>query len=338
MESFIDRIKKPESMIYDGGFGSQLFARGIELANSAVANDEHPDAVIDIHRAYIEAGADAIGTNTFVASELHLEMAKRSPSDAGNLAKKAANLARVAADSTDRNIYVGGSVGPSPGAIESDAGDTTFGIADTLVRDAHTRIIEALATGGVDFICIETQFSAKEAAIACDIARRTGLPIAINLTFKYTRDRKTDEIVYKTDWGHSPSDLLDILASGTFSNGENLLEHVQVFGLNCGAETRHDEHTGMAYAICGAQQLKVAMETHQINRRIMAYPNAGMPKLDKQHQTFYSQTPTDMASELTKLIDNGGYFIGGCCGTTPEHIRAFRDILDNQISNRDSEK
>ena len=331
MLSFIDRIKKPDPMLYDGGFGSQLFARGIELANSAVANNEHPDAVIDVHRTYIEAGADAIGTNTFVASELHLEMANRSPSDAESLAKKAARLAKIAADSTDRDIYVGGSIGPSPGAIESDAGDTTFGIADTLVRDAHSRIIDALAAGGVDFICIETQFSAKEAAIACDIARKTGLPIAINLTFKYTKDRKTNNIVYKTDWGHSPSDLLDIFASGTFSNGENLLEHVQLFGLNCGAETRRDEHTGMAYAICGAQQLKAAMKTHQIDRRIMAYPNAGMPKLDQHHQTFYSQNPSDMAGELIKLIDHGGYLIGGCCGTTPEHIRAFRDTLDNQM-------
>ena len=75
-------------MLYDGGFGSQLFERGIELTNSTLANEEHPDAVVDIHRAYIEAGVDAIGGNTFVASELHLEMAGKDPAAAGTLAAR----------------------------------------------------------------------------------------------------------------------------------------------------------------------------------------------------------------------------------------------------------
>ena len=223
MKPFIERIAEDRPMLYDGGFGSQLFERGIELTNSTLANEEHPDAVVDIHRIYIEAGVDAIGSNTFVASELHLEMAGKDPAAAGTLATRAVELAQRAVSESEREVYVAGSIGPSPGAIESDAGDTTFGIADVKVRDAHARIVEALAEGGVDFFIIETQFSAKEAAMACDIARQTGLPIAINLTLKYTKDRKTGRVVYKTDWGHSPADLLDILASGDFSNGENLL-------------------------------------------------------------------------------------------------------------------
>ena len=72
---FQERLKSDEPILYDGGFGSQLFARGIELANSALANELHPTSVIDIHSDYINAGAEAIGTNTFVASPLHLEMA-----------------------------------------------------------------------------------------------------------------------------------------------------------------------------------------------------------------------------------------------------------------------
>ena len=112
---------------------------------------------------------------------------------------------------------------------------------DVKVRDAHTRVVNALVEGGVDFFVIETQFSAKEAAMACNIARQAGLPIAINLTLKYTKDRKTGDVIYKTDWGHSPADLIDILASGEFSNGDNLIDHVHLLGLNCGAETRRDE-------------------------------------------------------------------------------------------------
>ena len=328
MKPFIERIAEDRPMLYDGGFGSQLFERGIELTNSTLANEEHPDAVVDIHRTYIEAGVDAIGSNTFVASELHLEMAGKDPAAAGTLATRAVELAQRAVSESEREVYVAGSIGPSPGAIESDAGDTTFGIADVKVRDAHARIVEALAEGGVDFFIIETQFSAKEAAMACDIARQTGLPIAINLTLKYTKDRKTGRVVYKTDWGHSPADLLDILASGDFSNGENLLHHVHIVGLNCGAETRRSEHTGMPYALCGGEQIQQALQGREQDKRIMAYPNAGMPQLDSQHRTTYSQTPQDMAAHIAALLDSGIFFLGGCCGTTPDHIRAFRQAMD----------
>ena len=85
MSKFLDRLADPRPLIYDGGFGSQLFARQIELTNSTLANEEHPNAVVDIHKDYIAAGADLIGTNTFVASELHLEMAGKDPAQAGAL-------------------------------------------------------------------------------------------------------------------------------------------------------------------------------------------------------------------------------------------------------------
>ena len=332
MKPFIERIAEDRPMLYDGGFGSQLFERGIELTNSTLANEEHPDAVVEVHRAYIEAGVDAIGSNTFVSSELHLEMAGKDPTAAGELATKAAQLARRAVEESERAVYVAGSIGPSPGAIESDTGDTTFGIADVKVRDAHTRVVNALVEGGVDFFVIETQFSAKEAAMACNIARQAGLPIAINLTLKYTKDRKTGDVIYKTDWGHSPADLIDILASGDFSNGENLLDYVHIIGLNCCAETRRVEHTGMPHALIGGEQIQRALQERGQTKRIMTYPNAGMPQLDSQHRTYYSQTPEDMAAHIPALLDSGIFFLGGCCGTTPDHIRAFRQAMDDHTS------
>ena len=188
MSKFLDRLAADRPLIYDGGFGSELFARRIELTNSTLANEAHPDAVVDIHKAYIAAGADLIGTNTFVASELHLEMAGKDPDQAGALTRTATDLARRAIAESGRDVLVGGSIGPSPGAIEADAGSTDFGIANDRVKTAHQRIVEALYEGGIDFFSIETQFSATEAAMACQIARETGLPIAINLTLKHTRD------------------------------------------------------------------------------------------------------------------------------------------------------
>ena len=218
-----ERLKQPKPLLYDGGFGSQLFARGIELPNSSVANELHPEEVVSIHRAYIEAGADAIGTNTFVGSTLHLKMAGKDASGCDRLASAAVKHAKAAVERSEKETYIAGSLGPSPGAIEADSGDTTFGIANHLAREAHHRLAGALAEGGVDFFCIETMFSAREAAIVADVARRYGLPVAVNLTYKYTRDRASGEVTYRTDWGHSALDLLEIFSGGEFSGGDNLL-------------------------------------------------------------------------------------------------------------------
>ncbi len=329
MIDFRERLKTDNPILFDGGFGSQLFARDIQLANSAIANETYPDAVVDIHIDYINSGAEAIGTNTFVASPLHLDMAGQDKTDAQRLIRLAVQHARQAVDQSDRDVYIAGSVGPSPGAIEADSGDTTFGIANDAVREAHKLVIHTLAEEGVDFLCLETMFSAKEAAIATDIARETELPIAINMTYKWTKERRTGKEIYKTDWGHSASDLLQILVSGEFSNGDNLLNYIDIIGTNCGAESKKAEHTGMPYAITGTQQLLTAMTDMDLNNiRMMAYPNAGMPELDENYKTVYSQSPTEMAEYVPTLIDTGAYLIGGCCGTTPAHIKTFRNAID----------
>ncbi len=329
MKAFQERLKSDKPILYDGGFGSQLFDRDIQLANSALANELHPADVVGIHSDYINAGAEAIGTNTFVVSPLHLEMAGLDKSDAKQLTRLGVEHARRAVAESEADVYIAGSVGPSPGAIEADSGDTTFGIANNEVREAHKLVIHTLAEAGVDFLCLETMFSAKEAAIAVDIARETGLPIAVNLTYKWTKERRTGNEIYKTDWGHSASDLLQILASGEFSNGDSLLDYVDIIGLNCGAESKRVEHSGMPYAITGTEQLNTALSEIGINgKRMMAYPNAGMPQLDENYKTVYTQTPTDMASHVPALIESGAYLIGGCCGTTPAHIKAFREAID----------
>ena len=328
IKNFRERLKSDKPILYDGGFGSQLFARSIELANSALANELHPATVIDIHSDYINAGAEVIGTNTFVASPLHLEMAGQDALGAQRLTRRAVQHAKAAVARSGKEVYIAGSVGPSPGAIEADSGDTTFGIPNDDAREAHKLVIHTLAEEGVDFLCLETMFSAKEAAIAVDVARETGLPIAVNLTYKWTKERRTGNIIYRTDWGNSPADLLDILMNNDFSRGDSLLDSVDIIGVNCGAESRRDEHTGMPYAINGIQQLHTALtETGIDGKRMMAYPNAGMPKLDENHNTVYTQTPSDMASHVPTLIETGAYLIGGCCGTTPKHIKAFREAI-----------
>ena len=328
---FLERLKDDRPIIYDGGFGAELFARGVKLTNSTLANELYPEDVVGVHTSFIEAGAEAIGTNTFVASALHLEMAGKEGADIDNIAKLAVAHAVTSVEDSKAEVYVGGSIGPSPGAIQADAGGVDFGIANDEVRESHRRMVETMAEGGVDFVCIETMFSAKEAAISVDEARKTGLPIAVNMTYKYTKDRRTGEVVYRTDWGHSAEDLLDILSSGEFSDGDDLLPQVQLIGLNCGAESRHAEHSGMPYAVLGTQQLRDALFDRGLQKRMMAYPNAGMPKLDEDHLTYYSQSPEEMAASLPDLLDTGAYMVGGCCGTTPSHIGAFRQAADEHL-------
>ncbi len=332
MKSFLERLEDPRPILYDGGFGSQLFARGVELTNSTLANESHPDDVAAVHLSYIEAGAEVIGTNTFVASPLHLEMAGKEGAEADRIVRLAVRHAKEAVEKGGREVYVAGSIGPSPGAIEADAGDTDFGIANEKVRDAHTRVIEALAAEGVDFFCIETMFSAREAAMIVDIVRKTGLPAAVNLTYKYTKNRRTGGVLYRTDWGDTPESVLDVLSGGEYSGGDDLLPYVHVLGLNCGAESLRPEHTGMPYAITGIQQTREALEAKGVaQKRLMAYPNAGIPKLDRQtHQTTYSQVPEEMAAYIGDLLKEGAHLVGGCCGTTPDHIRAFRQAIDSQ--------
>ena len=328
MKPFLEQLAEAP-LIYDGGFGTELFARGVELPNSAMANQYHPDIVVDVHRSYIDVGAQMIHTNTFVASPLHLEMADPD-ADTARIARLAAVLARRAVEESCQDVYVAGSLGPSPGAIEVDAGDTDFGIPNSKVRDAHERVADALVNEGIDLFIIETMFSANEAAIAVDVARKFELPIALCMTYKYTRDRKTKQTIYRTDWGHSAWDLLEILSSGTLSKGNDLLTAVDLLGLNCGAEQRRKEHTGIPYASLGIEQLYQAMDEHGIPRKMtIAYPNAGMPHLDKQQRTVYSQSPEDMASQIPNLLDRGVNVIGGCCGTSPEHIRQFAVAKEN---------
>jgi len=329
MKPLLDRLQDESPLLFDGAFGTELFARGVALPNSALANKAEPEAVVAVHRAYLDAGSDLIETNTFVASPLHLEMAGTAADDAAQLARLGAEHARQAVEESGREAYVLGSLGPSPGAIEADTGDPSFGIANQRVRDAHQQVAEALARGGVDGFAVETMFSAREAAIAVEVARQFGLPISVSMTYKFTVDPGTGEAVYRTDWGHSAADLLDELASGALSGGDDLLPSVQLLGLNCGAEPERAEHTGIAYAVEGTRQLAAALAARGIEgKHFIAYPNAGLPRIDAAGQTTFPLGPEAMAAQLPDLLVAGVRVVGGCCGTTPAHIRAFRQVLD----------
>jgi len=261
-------------------------------------------------------------------------MAGVDSGEVNRLVRQAVAYARAAIEREEKEAYIAGSVGPSPGAIEADAGGVDFGIPNDAVRAAHERVIWELADAGVDFLTVETMFSANEAVLIVDIARRTGLPIAVNLTGRYNRDRKTGGFTYRTDWGHGAAELLSVLGGENLLGIEDVLPYVQILGFNCGAESDREDHCGMPYAINGVRQFGEAMEEAGVSgKRLMAYPNAGLPKLDKNQKTYYSQTPEEMIAYVSDLLDAGAYFIGGCCGTGPDHIRGFRAAVDARKGN-----
>ena len=258
-------------------------------------------------------------SNTFVASPLHLEMANHDADNAETLVTSAVEIARAAADASDSDVYVAGSIGPSPGAIEADAGGTDFGIPNQKVRDAHERVAEKMAEAGIDLFCLETMFSVIEATIAVDVVRQFNLPIAVNCTYKYTKDRATGEIVYKTDWGHSVASLLDLLSGGEYSDGVNLLDSVQVLGLNCGT------NIDMARALAAVQRYRECSALP-----IMAQPNAGQPVLQNL-KVIYNQAPDEMAAQAGDMLEAGVAILGACCGSTPAHIAGLRGRMNQFI-------
>ena len=157
-----------------------------------------------------------------------------------------------------------------------------------------------------------------------DVARQYGLPVAVNLTYKYTRDRDSGKVTYRTDWGHSAPDLLEIFSAGELSGGDNLLEHVDLLGLNCGAEPRREEHTGMPYAIQGVRELREAMVSRQMEpKRMMAYPNAGMPQLDDDLRSYYNPDPRGNGRPSARSRKGRSLLYRRLLRHHPCHIRPF---------------
>jgi 5-methyltetrahydrofolate--homocysteine methyltransferase len=248
-----------------------------------------------IQRAYAEAGADCILTNTFGASRIMLERHGQADRTAG-INEAGARIAREAFGGRDG--FVLGDIGPFGGLMEP------YGeVAPSRVEQAFREQAQALVRGGVDAIIIETQTALEELEIAIAAAKEAGAPAVIG---SLAYDKMADENEVRTMMGVSPEAAAEFMAA----------RGVDVLALNCG--------TGV----------DVAMATDVVRRYrsvsalpIMAQPNAGQPVLEN-FQVVYHETPEQMAKDLPALLAAGANIVGGCCGSTPAHIRRFREILD----------
>jgi 5-methyltetrahydrofolate--homocysteine methyltransferase len=280
------RLEKEKILIADGGWGTELQKRGLPPGEVPEAwNLSRPEDVLAVARSYVEAGADIILTNTFGGSPLKLAKV-----DLGDklveINRRGAEISKQAAG--DRAL-VFASIGPS-GEFMAPLG--TISEADMVKGFAEQA--QALAEGGADGIVVETMMDLAEAKAAVRATKEsTSLPVAVTLTFN--KGPKG----YATMMGIRPEQAAaELESAGT-----------DIVGANCGAG------------------IDIMMELMRLMRSatslpIWCKPNAGLPELI-DGKTVYRETPEMMASKLNALVQAGASIVGGCCGTTPAHIRAF---------------
>lgn len=275
--------------IFDGAMGTMLQAGGLKAgACPELMNVDAPEVVKKIHRAYIEAGATIIETNTFGASSLklaHYGLADRV---------RELNFAavKIAKDAAQSQAKVAGSIGPT-GKFISPLGDLDFDDAYKIFREQSASLAEA----GADFLIIETCIDIQEMRAALLAAKDAcNLPIICQLS--YSEDGRT---VTGTD-PQSAAVILDAMGAS-------------IIGVNCSL---------------GPEQLVPVVKTLAENCRvpISVQPNAGMPYLEDGKTKFPMDAKT-FGSWGIKLVEAGATYLGGCCGTTPEHIRELANVVKN---------
>jgi 5-methyltetrahydrofolate--homocysteine methyltransferase len=283
-------------LLGDGAMGTQLQQAGLESGGCGEAwNLDHPGRVLAIQRAYAEAGADCVLSNTFGASRIMLERHGEGARVAA-INEAGARIAREAFGARDG--FVLGDVGPFGGLMEP------YGeIARARVEQAFREQAKALVQGGVDGVIVETQTALEELEIAIAAAKEAGAPAVIG---SLAYDKMADEDEVRTMMGVSPEMAAEFMAA----------RGVDVLALNCG--------TGVDMAMAA----DVVRRYRSVSGLpVMAQPNAGQPVLE-DFKVVYRETPEQMARDLPALLAAGVNIVGGCCGSTPAHIRRFREVLD----------
>ncbi len=291
MKSLLAALQNGKVLISDGAWGTLLHKRGLQIGECPeLWNITHRSDILTIAKSYIDAGADIILTNSFGGSPTklkHYGLQNRCV----ELNEAAADISRVAAG-TDH--FVLGSIGPS--GVMLLMGEVS---EETLYNDFCIQA-EALKRGGVDAICIETMSAIDEACIAIKAASKsTGLEVVCTFTFD-----KTVSGEFRTMMGVSPAEMVQAVKEAGAS----------IIGSNCG--------NGFDQMIDVVKEIRSVDQTTPV----LIHANAGKPVL-KEGKTCFLETPEMMASKINDLIKSGANIIGGCCGTTPEHIRALAKVV-----------
>jgi 5-methyltetrahydrofolate--homocysteine methyltransferase len=291
MGKITDKIKQGKIMISDGAWGTFLQQKGLKIGECPEEwNLTHPDEVLDIAKSYIDAGADMIETNSFGGTRFKLE--KFGLADkVFELNKAAAEISRKAAD----DKFVLGSVGPTGKILMM--GDVT----EEEMYEAFKEQAVGLEAGGADAIMIETMSDLDEAILAIRAAKEnTGCEVFCTMTFE-----KTVTGEFRSMMGVSPTEMVQILIDAG----------AELIGANCG--------NGIAGMVGIVEEIRKANP----DIPILVHANAGMP-VYQDGETVFPEKPEEMAALVPKIIAAGANVIGGCCGTTPEHICKLRSVVN----------
>lgn len=296
---------KQRPLLADGAMGTQLMLAGLEQGNCGEEwNLAHPDRVLAIQRRYVEAGSDCLLTNTFGGSRIMLN--RHGNADrAREINAAGVAIAREAFRAAGREGYVIGDIGPFGGLMEP------FGeFSEEQVREAFGEQAEALVEAGADAIIVETQTSLEELGIGLDAAKAAGAACVIgSMAYDVTLDGST----FRTMMGIDPERAAEFMVE----------RGAHVVALNCG--------TGMDMPRAAEAVRRYRAVT---GLPVMAQPNAGQPKLIDMRVT-YDETPEQMVRGVVPLLEAGARIIGGCCGSTPDHIHAFRVAMDGYLGTTD---
>jgi 5-methyltetrahydrofolate--homocysteine methyltransferase len=305
MTKLLQDAIRERPLLCDGAMGTQLMIAGLEQGNCGEAwNLTHPERVLAIQQRYADAGSECILTNTFGGSRIMLT--RHSEGDhVAAINKAGVEITRQAFG--NRDGYVIGDIGPFGGLLEP-YGD----FSEARVRSAFEEQAAALVEGGADAIIIETQTSLEELLIGIQAAQQAGAPCIIgSMAYDVTLDGST----FRTMMGIEPERAAAFME-----------EHgAHIVALNCG--TRMD----MQRALTAVERYKSATSLP-----VMVQPNAGQPRLVDM-KVVYDETPDQMVRGLMPLLEAGANIVGACCGSTPEHIRAFRKVMDEFLESKGME-
>jgi len=287
MTSFLAALKNKKILISDGAWGTLLHQYGLMPGECPeLWNVTHREVVFAIAKGYIEAGSDMILTNSFGGNPSKLKHYGLQDRTA-ELNEAAAAISREAAG-TDHFVF--GSIGPT--GVMLMMGE----VSEQTLYEGFRIQAESLKKGGVDAICVETMSAIDEACLAIRAAREfTDLEVACTFTFE-----KTVNGEYRTMMGVSPAEMVHAVKEAGAS----------IIGTNCG--------NGFD------QMIEIVREIRKVDQStpVLVHANAGKPVL-RDGKTVFPETPEMMAAKVHDLIKSGANIIGGCCGTTPAHIRAL---------------
>ena len=292
MNNFLKILEEKSHILADGATGTNLFAMGLETGDPPEPwNVDHIDRIRALHQGFVDAGSDLFLTNSFGGTSFRLKLHSLEKR-VFELNKAAGLIAREVADQADRRVIVAGAMGPTGEMIEPHGLMTPKEAADAFKAQA-----EGLAEGGVDVLWLETMYAMEELEAAMEAVKDIGLPVCATMSF---------DTAGKTMMGITPSNLAkrskDLNLSG--------------FGANCGI--------GAPDLLATINDISKNVDPGTV---VISKANCGIPEF-VDGSIIYSGTEELMSQYVQIAMNSGAKIIGGCCGTSFDHVRAMRKAMD----------